>query len=107
MFRVEIDATPITEKSGKIKNGARAGEDYSIRTQTGYVDLGGKYPEKIAINLADDQKPYLPGFYWIAPESAGTGDFDSILFRRQLVLWTEKQAADYLASFKGRTAAAA
>jgi hypothetical protein len=67
----------------QVKTGVSAkGKNYSIREQTGYVQLPGqKYPQAVKVTLADDQQPYPPGKYQLAPESFFVGRFGDLQVR--------------------------
>lgn len=85
-MRIEIESGEAETRSGVIKNGERKGEQWSMRSQVGWLSNGGKYPVKISVPLADDQQPYAAGFYTFAPECFEAGDFDRLQFARKLVL---------------------
>lgn len=81
MIKIEIQSAEVKTKSG---NSARTGKPYSIREQTGFAfthSRDGKlnpYPVKVSITLGDDQQPYAPGVYQLAPESLYTNRFDQL-----------------------------
>lgn len=83
---IEIADGKIDTKTGKIKSGQRAGEEYRIRTQEGYMDTGDHYPVKISISLADDNAGYPPGHYTLDKSSYSVGEFGVPTMKRQLVL---------------------
>lgn len=85
-LKIEIESSAVEERSGTIKNGDRKGEAWRIRSQTGWLYNGSKYPVEISIPLRDDQGAYGPGDYTIAPESFESGEFHRLQFARQLVL---------------------
>ena len=72
MLKIEIQSAEVNVKAG---TSARTGKPYSIREQQGYahtVDRSGKpnpYPARCSFTLGDDQPPYAPGLYQLAPES--------------------------------------
>ncbi len=77
MLRIEIKSPEVRTISGTSK----AGKPYAIRDQEAYawtVGRDGKpreYPERISVQLEDDQEAYRPGFYTLAPQSLYVGDF--------------------------------
>lgn len=81
MIKIEIQSGEVRTKSGV---SARTGKPYTIREQDGYAhtcDRHGKpnpYPVRLAISLADDQPPYQPGLYTLAPESLYTNRFNQL-----------------------------
>ena len=84
-IRVEVESAKVDERGGTIKNGARAGEQYHMREQRAFLYTGGKYPKEFRINLGE-RPAFAPGLYTIAPESFDVGDFDSPVFKREMVL---------------------
>lgn len=81
MIRIEIQSADITTKSGV---SARTGKPYTIREQIGYahtVDRNGKpnpYPVRLSMTLGDNDQPYAPGNYQLAPESLYTNKFNQL-----------------------------
>lgn len=81
MIKIEIQSAEVRVKSG---TSARTGKGYQIREQDGYAhtfDRQGKpnpYPVRLAITLGDDQQPYAPGMYTLAPESLYTNRFNQL-----------------------------
>ena len=75
MIRIEITDGHVETREGKIKSGARQGEQYRIRTQEAYIHNGHAYPARFKLSLPDDLAGYAPGFYTLAPESFGVGEF--------------------------------
>mgnify|MGYP003377867660 CR=1 FL=1 len=81
MIKIEIETADTKTKSGV---SARTGKPYSMREQRGYaytVDQNGKpnkYPSTLTLTLRDDQAPYQPGFYTLAPASLYTNKFDQL-----------------------------
>lgn len=72
MIKIEVTSAEVRTKSG---TSARTGKPYNIREQDAYAYTVGrdgqpqKYPQKIVINLGDDQAPYPLGMYQPAAES--------------------------------------
>lgn len=85
-MRIEIESNAVEQRGGTIKSGDRKGEQWSMRSQVGWLSNGGKYPVKVSIPLKDDQSPYGAGFYTFAPECFEAGDFDRLQFARHLSL---------------------
>lgn len=88
MIRIEVDKPTVTEKHGT----SAKGRPYTIREQVAYAHVidedgkPGKYPVKCRLSLGDDQPPYAPGMYTLAPASVKVGDYDRLeLDRVQLV----------------------
>jgi len=81
MIKIEIQSAEVRTKSGV---SAKTGKAYSIREQEGYAhtfDRHGKpnpYPVRLTLSLADDQPPYQPGAYMLAPESFYTNRFNQL-----------------------------
>jgi hypothetical protein len=81
MIKIEISSASVDVKSGV---SARTGKPYSIREQQGFayiVDRDGnpqRYPEKIRINLRDDQPPYAVGNYAVDARSFYVDRFDNL-----------------------------
>lgn len=97
-IKIEVSSTAIKTKSGV---STRTNKPYSIREQEAYaysVDRDGnphKYPQQIKITLGDDQAPYTPGNYTIAPESFFVDRFGSLslgLILKPLVAQTARAA---------------
>jgi hypothetical protein len=65
-MRISIDNNEVQTKSGISKNG----QPYEIVTQTGYVDLGKRYPSEVKIRLKDGSKPWPPGEYTLDTEKS-------------------------------------
>ncbi len=77
MLRIEIKTSEVRTISGTSKTG----KPYTIRDQEAYawtVGRDGKpreYPERISVQLDDDQEAYRPGVYTLAPQSLYVGDY--------------------------------
>jgi hypothetical protein len=94
MVRIEIEKVEITEKSGTIRKGDRAGQSYNIRSQEGYLHNGARYPVKVVLSIADNQaEPYPVGFYTLSEASFVAGDFDKPELARFLTLVPETAVA--------------
>lgn len=81
MIKIEINSAEVRVKAG---TSARTGQPYSIREQDGWAhtcDRQGKpnqYPVRCTITLGDQQAPYAPGAYMLAPESLYTNRFNQL-----------------------------
>lgn len=81
MIKIEIKDASVQTRNG---NSPKTGKPYSIRSQEAWahtVNRAGNlnpYPEKITINLNDDQQGYPPGMYQLQPQSIYVGDFGSL-----------------------------
>ena len=81
MIKIEIQSAEVKTKSG---TSARTGKPYSIKEQAGYAFTHARdgklnqYPVRVSITLGDDQPPYQPGLYQLAPESIYTNKFDQL-----------------------------
>lgn len=62
------------------------GNEYTIYTQVGYIDLGGQFPVKFKIRHSDDSKPYQAGKYELAPDSLVVNNFGELSASRVTVL---------------------
>lgn len=60
MLNVEVKSAEVIIKSGKSK---KTGQEYSIREQEMYVDLGQAYPVRIVLGLGKEQGPFPVGRY--------------------------------------------
>lgn len=84
MIRIEIKSTEVRTISGTSK----AGKPYSIRDQEAYAHTVGRdgqprpYPERISLQLEDDQPPFEPGLYTLAPSSLYVGDYGRLMLGR-------------------------
>lgn len=76
-MKIEIDSTTVDEFAGTSKNG----KPFRIRKQTAYAHISGKYPDKIEINLRDDQQAYPAGQYQLASESFFVGRYGDLQVR--------------------------
>jgi hypothetical protein len=98
-MRILIDNETVTTKSGTAK---ASGKPYSIREQTGYVDKGERYPEKIKIQLEGEAKPFKPGEYELDIDaSCYVGRFDSLELSTALKLVPISKTAAAVAAKTG------
>jgi|GEM_PF-944247 len=71
----EIHSNHVHERKGKSQ---RTGNDYTIRTQEAWVQIGdAPYPQKTKIQLEDGQMPYQPGNYELHERSFNIGKYES------------------------------
>lgn len=97
MIRIQITATEVQTRSGT----ARAtGNPYTIRTQEAYaytVDpANGKprpFPERISLQLEDNQQPYNVGDYTLSPACVYVGDYGRLNLGRPVLVALKAQAA--------------
>lgn len=85
MLRVSIKSTELAEKSG-----VKAGREWKIREQTGWIDLESGERRKLAISIKDGAQPWPVGDYSVSPLSFYVDNFGALSLGR-LVL--EKIAA--------------
>ncbi|MBD9377927.1 single-stranded DNA-binding protein [Pseudoxanthomonas sp. PXM04] len=80
-LRIEIADTTINTRSGKSK----AGQEYTIHRQEGYLHNGHKYPERFEFAPPmDGDKPvaYPVGFYDLDPASIRVGEYKDLEINR-------------------------
>lgn len=61
---VEVKSTDIFQKTVRSK---RDGKEYTIREQTGWVDMGKDYPQEIRIPIETGKDAYPKGKYLMDP----------------------------------------
>lgn len=59
-MRITIDSSEVQSRTGTNARGP-----WELRTQTGYADMGKRYPSEIKLRLKDGAAPYQPGEYEI------------------------------------------
>ena len=107
MIKIEIETAETKTKSGV---SARTGKPYSMREQRGYaytVDQAGKpqrYPSTLVLTLKDEQLPYQPGFYTLAPASLYTNKFDQLEISPVLMPIVAASATNLPSSLKPQAA---
>lgn len=80
---IEVTETTIENRSGTSN---RTGKAYSMNEQTAWMHKPGQqYPERIKITLEQNQMPYQPGNYNLAPASFRVDRFGGIEVRPILV----------------------
>jgi len=89
MIRIEVKSTAVETRNG---TASKTGRPYSIRTQEAYAytfDSTGKprpYPERISLQLEDDQMPFAVGIFDLSPASVYVGDFGRLMMGRPLLI---------------------
>jgi hypothetical protein len=84
MIRIEVKGTEVSTRNGTRKDGSPC----SMRTQEAYAytfDASGRerpYPERISLQLDDNQAPYNVGFYNLHPMSIYVGEFGRLMCGR-------------------------
>jgi hypothetical protein len=84
MIRIEVKGTEVSTRNGFRKDGS----PWSMRTQEAYAftfDANGRerpYPERISLQLDDDQAPYNVGLYNLLPMSIYVGEFGRLMCGR-------------------------
>lgn len=87
MIKIEVETAQVHERTG---TSSKTGKAYRIREQEawGYFhDADGlvqRHPQKIRIALGDEQPPYQPGVYHLAPESLYPDRFGHVSCRARL-----------------------
>jgi hypothetical protein len=88
-MRVSIDTTDIKSVKGSNDRGP-----WEIRTQTGYADLGKRYPSEVKVRLKEGEGPYAPGDYEVdLSKSAYVSKYGSLALSEELVLMPVSAAA--------------
>lgn len=86
MIKIEIKSAEAVRPNGTTKKGGQF-----PRKQIGYafvLDKDGKpypYPKEIRFTIWDNEQPYAPGLYVLAPQSFYVGDFGELKVSPQLV----------------------
>lgn len=81
MIKIEITSREVNERKGTSKDG----NPFRIRAMTGYMHKSNeKYPQKIEINLRDEEAPYEVGMYELSDDSFFVGRFSSLMVRPDL-----------------------
>lgn len=89
MIRIEVKTTEVTTRNGNRQDGSA----WQIRAQEAYAHtldpVNGKpraYPERISLQLDNNQLPFPVGIYELSPASIYVGDFGRLMMGRpQLV----------------------
>lgn len=69
-----------------VKRGtSKAGNEYVMYSQRGYINLGGQYPVSFKVRL-EDEKHYPSGKYTMSPESFNVNDFGELQAGRLTIL---------------------
>ena len=89
MIRIEVKSTAVETRNG---TSAKTGNPWTIRTQEAYAytfDSTGKqrpYPERISLQLEDNQLPYAVGNFDLSLASIYVGDFGRLMMGRPLLV---------------------
>lgn len=85
MIRIEVKTTEVQTRTGPRKDGSG---NWQIRSQDAWAytyDQSGKqrpYPERISLQLDNDQHPFATGTYDLSPASIYVGDFGRLMMGR-------------------------
>ncbi|WP_109014409.1 single-stranded DNA-binding protein [Novimethylophilus kurashikiensis] len=88
-LKIEIKSAEIETRHG---TSARTGKPFTIRSQIAYahtLERNGTpraYPERISINLEDDDQPYPVGTYTLDDRSVYVGDFGRLMLGRPVLV---------------------
>lgn len=86
MIRIEISSTRYEEKQMPGKNGVWTKREQSAWAYLRDVDnKEDRHPVRILVPLEQNQPPYQPGMYTLAPSSFGVGRWGDLSVRPQLV----------------------
>lgn len=81
-MKVQIDDTEVTTRSGTNSRGG-----WEMRSQTGYADLGKRYPSEVKVRLKDGHAPYPPGEYEVdLAKSCYVSKYGALSLSEELVL---------------------
>lgn len=87
MIKIEVENAQVQERTG---TSSKTGKAYRIREQEAwgwFHDVEGRvqrHPQRIRIALGDEQQPYQPGMYQLAPESLYPDRFGQVSCRVRL-----------------------
>jgi hypothetical protein len=85
MIRIEVKTTEVQTRNGTSQ---RTGQPWTIRSQDAWaytLDSNGKprpYPERISLQLDDNQLPFPLGNYDLSPASIYVGEFGRLMMGR-------------------------
>jgi len=86
-MKIEICSAEVTTQQGTVKNGARAGQQYSLRKQQAFCHIEGqKYPSPFTLVLPDDVQVYQPGLYNLQESSFYVDKYGQLALGSRLVL---------------------
>ena len=81
-MRITIDSADVQSRTGTNARGA-----WELRTQTGYADMGKRYPSEVKLRLKDGQGAYPPGEYEVdLAKSAYVSKYGALALSEELVL---------------------
>lgn len=81
-MKIEIDNADVRSVTGTNARGP-----WEIRTQSGYVDQGKRYPAEVKIRLKDGRPAYAPGVYELDLfQSCYVSKYGALALSEELVL---------------------
>lgn len=81
-MRITIDSSEVQSRTGTNARGP-----WELRTQTGYADMGKRYPSEIKLRLKDGSAAYQPGEYEIdVAKSCYVSKYGAMALSEELVL---------------------
>lgn len=89
MIKIEVKSTEVRTVQGTSK---KTGKPYTIRDQEAYahtLDKDGKprpYPERISLQLEDNQPAFEVGSYALSPAAIYVGDFGRLMLGRPVLV---------------------
>lgn len=87
-LKIEVKSTEVETRTG---TSPRTGKPYTIRSQVAYaftLERNGQprsYPERISLNLEDNDQPYPVGVYYLDDRSVYVGDFGRLMLGRPIL----------------------
>jgi hypothetical protein len=76
--KIEIKSADVVQRAGTGKDG----KPYAFREQTGWLDTGDEYPQKVRIPVEPGKAPYPPGRYVMDPSCLYVGKFNKLSLGR-------------------------
>lgn len=90
ILQVQVDSTDISTRTGTDKNG----KPYSMRSQTGYLDTGKRYPQELRFRLKDGQPAFPAGVYDVdVSRSSYINKYGTLALSEELVLVPAQKSA--------------
>lgn len=81
-MRITIDSNEVTRRTGTNSRGP-----WELRSQTGYADMGKRYPSEVKLRLKDGQPAYEPGDYEVdLAKSCYVSKYGALALSEELVL---------------------
>lgn len=87
-LKIEVKSVEVETRNG---TSGRTGKPYTIRSQAAYaftMERNGQpraYPERISINLEDNEQPLAVGVYTLDDRSVYVGDFGRLMLGRPIL----------------------